>query len=327
MYESESFASVRGWLLPVIAVLALAVLGCGEDGTKQQSPGEVAAADELDSEQSSVLARRDALLKMRRQLGEKREALAEKRREIRASGGDISVLDEQASELRDREQELAQEEASLAAKIEALLEERRAMTQALAAGDDEAARMAARESGLAQRERALARRESDIARREATLAEREQALAAREENMCGGAPTTIVKTVQPEGSHYTRRDVDPLLKRARRRMSQKGLLRSDLPAPAQGLEREATRAMAKGNYGRARFAAAQLVDSVDSVRVDKGFIAAKIRRLNNAIRGVKLSAKKQARVDELFRDATAAYGDGEFAGANRKLNRIYAALK
>lgn len=307
-------------------VLGIACWGCGDDGPEAAGTDAPAVTD-VAPEDNAVLARRDALLKMRGEIEEKREALAAKRREIRASGGDTSALDDEADKLRERERALADEEASLSGKIDALLEDRRAMMRALAAGDDKAARIAAREATLAQRARLLAAREGKVAAREAKMAEREQALASREANMCGGGGTTIVKTVPAQGSRYSRKDVDPLLKRARRAMSQKGLLRSDLPSPAQGLEREATRSMARGDYGRARFAAAQLVDSVDSVRVDKGFIAAKIRRLNAVIREKKLTSKQQSSIDSLFRDATAAYGDGEFSGANRKLNQIYAAVR
>jgi hypothetical protein len=84
--------------------------------------------------------------------------------------------------------------------------------------------------------------------------------------------------------------------------------------------------MAAGDYGRARLAADQLVASIDSVKIDKAFIVAKINRLNVALRSAKLSTDAKAEVDDLFRDATADYGDGKFAGANGKLNRILTAI-
>src|SRR5262249_62016958 len=125
------------------------------------------------------------------------------------------------------------------------------------------------------------------------------------------------------GSKCSRRAVAPLLTAARRKMSAKGLLESDLPAPAKNLEREATAAMSSGDYGRARFAADQLVATVDSLKVDKAFIVAKINRLNGAMRSAKLSPDAKKEVDDLFRDATADYGDGRFGSANGKLNRLF----
>jgi len=44
------------------------------------------------------------------------------------------------------------------------------------------------------------------------------------------------------------------------------------------------------------------------------------------MKGVKLEDSKQKQVDDLFADATARYGDGDFTGANRKLNQIYAMI-
>ena len=36
---------------------------------------------------------------------------------------------------------------------------------------------------------------------------------------------------------------------------------------------------------------------------------------------------RDRQVDELFRDATADYGDGNFLAANSKLNKIYGLLR
>src|SRR5262249_3438982 len=157
-------------------------------------------------------------------------------------------------------------------------------------------------------------------------ADRERQLAVREKETCGTAapPTTIIQQVDAKGSKYTRHDVEPLLKRARDDMGRKGVLVADLPPNAQGLEREATKAMGEGDYGAAFFAARQLAATMDSLKIDRAFIAAKIGRLSAHMKGTTLDGAKQKQVDDLFADATAKYGDGDFAGANRKLNQIYA---
>ena len=66
----------------------------------------------------------------------------------------------------------------------------------------------------------------------------------------------------PSGSRYTKRDVEPLLKQARSRMQSKGILLADLPAPTQGLEKEATSAMADAEYGKAFLAASTFNQAV-----------------------------------------------------------------
>ena len=53
---------------------------------------------------------------------------------------------------------------------------------------------------------------------------------------------------------------------------------------------------------------------------------AKTGRLHAAIKGKNLSSSKRSQVDKLFRGATANYGDGKSSSANRKLNKIYAAI-
>src|SRR5262249_34199747 len=133
----------------------------------------------------------------------------------------------------------------------------------------------------------------------------------------GGVPRPIGRApAPPPGARYSRRDVEPLLTAARRKMSDKGLLESDLPSPARGLEREATAAMSSGDFGRARFAADQLNATIDSLKVDRTFIVGKINRLNGAMKSTRLAGDARKEVDDLFRDATADYGDGKFASAN-----------
>ena len=160
------------------------------------------------------------------------------------------------------------------------------------------------------------------------LAEREKAQARREKETCGvGTTTTIVQQVDgSKGSKYTKRDVEPVLQKARRKMNDKGMLPTDLPSPAQALEQEAVAAMKDGDYGKAKFAADELYATVDSMKIDKAFISAKIGRLNAAMKGKSLDGDRKKEADALFRGATSDYGDGRFPSANGKLNKIYALI-
>jgi len=322
-----------GWSdasLSLVLVGSLAVSACKDDPkSSQQSEKVIAQSGEIAQEEENLISRRDSLLANRRSLKEERTALNEELRQARETGGDTAELQKKADALAQKEQGLEEEEDQLNSKLDEILSQRRAITQALAsAGGNEAGKMAAREAGLAEREKALARREDRVGQREAALAERERAVQKYKMEKCGAAqPTTIIQTVDAKGSKYTKRDVEPLLSNARKQMSKKGILHADLPEPAQGLEREATKAMAEGDYGRARFAAAQLVAAIRSTKVNKGFISAKISRLSGMMKGRTLSGDKQKEVDSLFREATAAYGDGKFGSANRRLNKIYMKIR
>jgi hypothetical protein len=304
----------------VYAAMALSVaagsagFACKGDDGDAAAATEAPAAPAAAADDEALLARRDSLLASRVELRSKQAELAERRQAIRAEGGDTSELDREVEALAARESALATEEKSL---LDRLLGERQAMVSALAASRGGTA---GREAAVAAREKDMARRESKLAEREAQLSSREQTLATKWKESC--VPTTIVQTVDPRGTRYSRRDVEPLLSRARDEMNKKGLLRSDLPEPVRDLETEATRAMARGEYGQARFAANQLLGTVRATAVDKAFIAEKIRRLNAVLKDQRLTPA----VERLFRDATENVADGNFASANRKLNRIYSAI-
>lgn len=294
-----------------------------DQGVTKASADMAAKAENLKKEEADLVARRDALQRERKKASADRNALAEKRKAVLAAGGDVAAIDQEEAELASRETALSQEQSELDKKVDTLI----LQYQEYSAGTGED--MARREAALALREKDLARREEKLSEREGELAGRERAQAQREKETCGvPTTTTIVQTVDaPRGSKYNKRDVEPVLKKARSKMSEKGILASDLPAPAQGLEREANEAMEDGDYGKAKLAADQLLATVESVKIDKAFIAAKIGRLNAAIRGKQLDDAKRKEVEELFRAATADYGDGKFTAANAKLNKIWAIIR
>ena len=72
--------------------------------------------------------------------------------------------------------------------------------------------------------------------------------------------------------------------------------------------------------------AAELLATVEGIKIDRTFISGKIARLSAAMKGRTLDDKKQKEVDDLFREATAKYGDGDYSGANKKLNAIWRAI-
>jgi len=306
--------------------LLLAVAGCKDkaEGSQGTSEEAIASSGQLEAKQSEILKRRDSLLKNRQQLREKQAELEQERAKVVAAGGDTSEIDEKKAALDQELSGLDQQENEINTAVTDLLAEQRAVTQALAAGGG----VTAREAAIAEREKSIKDREARIAQREAEVAQREKEAVRFKLEQCatGAVPTTIIQTVDAKGSQYTKRDVEPLLSKARSEMSKKGLLHSDLPPAGQGLEKEATSAMKEGDYGRARFAAQQLVATVRSTNITKGLVAAKIGRLSAAIRGKTLDPKVQTDVDKLFAGATSNIADGKFSDANRKLNRIYSII-
>jgi len=304
-------------------------VGCKGDKGGKASAKAVADEQKVSQEEDDLMRQRDDLFSTRKKLQERRAELDAEHRRIIAAGGDDTEVVKKKEELDKEEAGLSQSETDLNNKLDSILAQRRAITQALAAGNsDDKAKVAAREAGVSEREKALASREARVAKREAELAARERDVLRFKNEKCAGArqPTTIIQTVDAKGSKYTKKDVEPLLKRARRDMARKGILASDLPPAAQSLENEATKAMAKGDYGKARFAATQLLATVRSTRINKSFVQDKIGRLSAAMKGRNLSASAQKEVDSLFRQATAEYGDGKFTSANRRLNKIYAKI-
>jgi len=290
---------------------------------KSESKAEAAKIDDGTAKAADdLLARRDALMKSRSALADKMKELEIERTKIIEAGGDPTEVDKQAEELRTQREQIETEETSVSGEMSALLEG----VKSVQASGDAQERAAQREVIAKEREKQAADRERAVAMREKDIAEREKALGLREKDMCsggGGGTTTIIQQVDPKGTKYSKKDVESLLKKARDAMSKKGILSSDLPSQAAGLEKEATKAMADGDYGPARFAAQQLAATVDAQKIDRNFISTKINRLSTAMKGRKLDDAKQKEVDDLFREATAKYGDGDYAGANKKLNAIW----
>jgi hypothetical protein len=319
---------VRAVLVEMVALAP----ACGNKGAKQQKPDQsavdniTATTEDLKKEEDDVLSRRDELSRARKQITSDRAALDEKRKQVVAAGGDTSAVDKEAAEIADREQKLSEQESTLDTKIDALMAKYQSMAAPAPSGTDDATR---REAGMAIRERDVATREARLAEREKDVSAREKALADWDREKCPGTTTTIVQqasipavTPPPAGSRYTKKDVEPILQHARRKMAEKGLLEVDLPAQAAELEKESTAAMADGDYGKAKFAADQLFATVDAIKVDKTFVSQKIGRLNAAMKGKQLTPEQQ----QLFQSATADIGDGKFASANAKLNKIYSTI-
>lgn len=267
--------------------------------------------------QQALIEKREELLAKRRKLQEERSQLQEEMRKATESGGDTSEiqrkLESTNSLIEQQNDQLADEFQALSAKLDTI-----------AVTSDKREAVAVREADMGARERIMAQREDRVAVRERDLAERERRLFERERETCAPAPAVVVQAM-PRGSSYTRKEIDPLLARARANMGKRGLRPTDLPSHAQGLEREATKAMAENDYGKAYLAASQLSATIDAVKIDHAFVKAKIDRLQRLVaqkRG-KVSDDTNSRLGAGIADVMQRWGDGDFPQANAKLNNLY----
>jgi hypothetical protein len=302
----------RRWILVAWCVALVAAAGCKSDGEVRSAPDPAALKAQQD-----LIARRDALLAQRQKLAGERDKLSAEIQEVAAQGGDTSEL---AKKKADVERELQGQDAELDA-VRTNVEDTLAK---IAAAGDAAAGLASREANMGSRESRVAQREAQLADRERALAAREAQLAQRERETCGAAAPMIIQQVAPpaKGASYTRKDIEPLLGRARTAMQKKGILAGDL-GPAAPLEDEATKAMADGDWGKAFLAARSFAAAVDAIKIDRNFISAKHNRLHTRVKNAKLDEATSQALTDGMRDVLQKYGDGDFVAANRKLNQLW----
>jgi hypothetical protein len=299
-----------------LVVLAVAFAVVVASGCKSGSEASTAPDPAAQKAQQDLLKRRDALLEQRERLESQRQHIVEQIQKTEASGGDTKDLTKQRDDLTAQIDGQSMELGQMSDKL-----------SSLSSKLDSAAAIAQREDRVAQREDRIARREDKIGEREKAIAQREEKLAQREKETCGTAPPMIIQAPARADGKYGKADVQPLLARARAIMSKKGILLADLPGPAQGLEGESTRAMAEGDWGKAYFAAAQLVATIDAVKIDRAFIQAKTARLSNQVKASKLEETANQQLSSVLSDVMQKYNDGNFGAANQRLNQLAGLLR
>lgn len=291
----------------ILIVLCCALAGCKDKKEASASPDPAAVKAQQD-----LMARREALMAQRKALEGERDKLDAEIKKREASGEDAS--------------ELTKQRDAVVSQIEGqnsdLTELTNSIQQVVAQGSESAA-IAAREATIATREKSVAQRESQFADRERALAQREAALAQREKETCGtAAPMIIQQVAAPKGGAQSKSDVQPVLAKAKKLMSRKGILDADLPAGAQNLEDQAAKAMNEADWGKAYIYAAQLLSIVESMKIDRSFIQVKMTRLNRQAQAKRLDEATNQQVAGLLREIAQRFGDGNYAAANTKLNQL-----
>lgn len=298
----------------IITITASVLAGCkgkSSDANAAPDPAALKAQQEL-------MAKRDELMAQQKKLEGERDKIDEEIKAVSATGGDTSELAKKKAAIETQLQGQSTDLTSLTSKLDQVV-----------ATSGNAANVATREAAMATREKSVAGREKDLSDRERQLAQREAALAQREKETCSvaAAPMIIQQVPAPKGDKYTRRDIEPLLGKARAIMQKKGILAGDLPAQVQGLEGEATRGMADGDWGKAYLAAAQLAATIDAVKIDRSFISTKYARLQSRVKSAKLDENVRKQLTDGMQEVLQKYGDGDFGAANKRLNQLFGVVR
>ena len=295
-------------LLLFVGVLA----GCKNKGEADAAPDPQAVKAQQD-----LIARRDALMAMRTQLQGEADALDTKINDARAKGEPVDDLVKQKAELDKKLHDTSSEVDTATSKLDA---SRAAL--------DKATAVAAREADIASREKSLAEREKSLADREKALMQRDAEQASRWKDSCQGGSTTIIQAAPtPKGGNLSKKEVSDLIARGKAGMAKKGLVTSDLPAYAQGLEADAIKDLQADDVYKASVAAQGFAGAVDQIKVDKKFISDKMNRLNAAIRAKgKMDDAGQAQLGTINNEVSKLVIDGDYISANRKLNQAGALL-
>ncbi len=279
--------------------------------------------------QKDLAARRDILLATRKKLSDDKVKIEAEIKSVEASGGDASGLKKKLSDVTEQQSEmLAGQISELSAKVDGIARAGGGVgggdAQSNAALQAEVTRLEGLITKLEAAMRAGTTGGGGGGEVDTKLLAQMTALSEKCGNSSG--PAVVVQAAAPKGANYTRGEVEPLLSKARANMSKKGLMPSDLPGQAQGLESEATKAMADADWGHAYLAAAQLSGNVDAIKVDRDFVRNKMLRLNARVSSAKLSESANAAMSAGLQEVSDKYTSGDFAGANRKINLMFASL-
>ena len=302
---------MRGLLLTCLIALVLgsACKGNGGDANAAPDPEALKAQQEL-------IARRDALMQQRQSMETEIGKLDAEIQTKKAANEPTADLEKKKADLENKLEGQDTDLTSLTSKID----------QVVSQGGNAAA-LATREASMSQREKQVASREKEFADRERQIASREAALAQREKETCGAQTPMIIQSAPPKsGGSYGKSDVTPILAKAKEAMRKKGILAGDLPGGAQQLENQATDAMGANDWNKAYFAAQQLYAIVDSIKIDRLFIQAKMTRMNKQVSASKLDDDTSKQLAGILSDVALKYNDGNFAAANTRLNQLAAQL-
>jgi hypothetical protein len=332
--------------IALLVGISLAFACTTKDSKKRSGPDKnledlKQSGKQLKDQTDDLLRKRGQLSRSRDELQAARKALEEKRANLGADdvAGHASLATEEKA-LKEKEKSLSSQEEQVNDKLLGALQRQEQFyakaTAALAAkgGDaDGTSTVRARELSVASRESSVAQREKDLAGRERALAEEYRKVVAYKAEKCATATpiyTTIASPTMPSvtgGRTFTEADARASSQKVQGLMASRGIRLGDLPGGFSALLSDIDKAIRAKEYTRAKVAADQLYNALKAIKVDRGFVGAKMARLAGQIRGRKLSEANREKVNKPFVEVTNAYNDGRFETANRMINLIYGLLR
>lgn len=298
-----------GILVLCVVLGATACKGKASDAAAAPDPAAVKAQQEL-------VARRDALLAQKQKLQDESSKLDTEIKKAQEPGGDAKNVADLQKKKAEIDNQIKQQDTSLDNTSSELT--------ALSTKLDKVGGLAQREAAVAQREAAVAVREKEAFQKMKDVLAAEGANADRWKEGCnaGGAPVIIQQVAPAKTGNYSRREVDALVSRAKSAMAKKGLMAADLGAQAN-LESEVTKALGESDWTRGFILATQLVQTIEGLQINRGFIGAKVQRLQNRVKSASVDESTQAQLTEGLKDVLQKYGDQDFAAANKKINQLW----
>lgn len=293
----------------IVGLLFLLGLGAA---CKGKGDADAAADPAALKAQQDLAARRDALMSERKKLDTSIETLDTQITEAKAKGESVTDLEKQRNDLISKRDNQNTEVANLDAKFDQL--------NAAQGG------LAAREAALATLERKLRDDLDKLGQQQIAFLKAQEAAAQKWKESCTVGGPTIVAAPVPAGTKYSRTDVDQMYSKAKNLMRQKGLLASDLGAGAS-LDGEAQGAMTKQDWVGAYVAAQTLYRYAESIKIDRGFIQAKHRRLDAIVKSTKRDGAVQKQLEDGLSEILNLYNNGNLGGANAKLNQLFSVVK
>jgi len=287
------------------------VAGCKDKGQGDASASTDPAALKA---QQDLMQRRDSLMAEREKLATQQAEIETEIKQVSAKGGDTSKLEQQLDELTKQLHKKDSETSSLAGEL--------SKAQALTGSPSgREAELAARENALTSRETAFASRERELVRQLTDAAQK-----FKESCGTGGTPMIVQVPAPSKGSNYSRSEVDGVFAKAKKIMRDKGLIPGDQWSGAS-LEADTQGSLTKSDWSTAFVTASQLVNYATQFKVDRGFVQAKIGRLNAIVKQTKRDEAVQKQLTDGLGDVMSKFGDGNHVGANAKLNQLFGLVR
>ncbi len=296
----------------LVLCLVLGATGCKSKGSAAEGAPDPSAV----KAQQELVARRDALLAQKQKLQDESKKIGDEIIKAQQPGGDPKDVTDLQKKKAEIDSQIELQDTNL----------NNASTElsALSSKLDKVGGLAQREAAVAQREAAVAIREKDAFQKMKDVLAAEGTSAERWKEGCnaGGQPMIIQQIAPPKSGNYSRREVDALVSKAKTAMAKKGLMGADLGAQAN-LESEVTKALGESDWTRGFILATQLVQTIDAIQINRGFIGAKVQRLQNRVKSASVDEATQAQLTEGLKDVLQKYGDQDFAAANKKINQLW----